>query len=93
MSRIKVIFFDAAGTLFHVKGSVADIYLAHAEKYGVKRTPDLANALLSEFARSGELAQERVRARLCRCAATGVCRERSERDQAVRAALVVRCGP
>jgi putative hydrolase of the HAD superfamily len=52
MSRIKVIFFDAAGTLFHVKGSVADIYLAHAEKYGVKRTPELADSLRSAFARA-----------------------------------------
>src|SRR4051812_36138056 len=33
---ISVVFFDAAGTLFEVKGSVADLYLRHAEKYGVK---------------------------------------------------------
>lgn len=52
MSRIKVIFFDAAGTLFHVKGSVADIYLAHAEKYGVKRTPELLDSLRTAFARA-----------------------------------------
>lgn len=52
MSRIKVIFFDAAGTLFHVKESVADIYLTHAEKYGVKRTPDLRDALKAAFARA-----------------------------------------
>jgi putative hydrolase of the HAD superfamily len=52
MSRIKVIFFDAAGTLFHVKGSVADVYLAHAEKYGVKRTPELRDALKAAFVRA-----------------------------------------
>jgi len=52
MSKIKVIFFDAAGTLFHVKGSVADIYLTHAEKYGVKRTADLMEALKAAFARA-----------------------------------------
>ena len=52
MSKIKVIFFDAAGTLFHVKGSVADIYLIHAEKYGVKRTPDLMESLKGAFARA-----------------------------------------
>lgn len=52
MSRIKVIFFDAAGTLFHVKGSVADIYLRHAEKYGVKRTPDLLASVRTAFARA-----------------------------------------
>ena len=52
MSRIKVIFFDAAGTLFHVKGSVADVYLTHAEKYGVKRTPELRDALKAAFARA-----------------------------------------
>jgi putative hydrolase of the HAD superfamily len=52
MSRIKLIFFDAAGTLFHVKGSVADVYLAHAEKYGVKRTPELRESLKAAFARA-----------------------------------------
>lgn len=52
MSRIKVVFFDAAGTLFHVKGSVADIYLSHAEKYGVQRTPDLLASVKTAFARA-----------------------------------------
>ena len=40
VSRIKVVFFDAVGTLFHVKGSVGDVYLRHAEKYGVPRSVD-----------------------------------------------------
>ncbi len=31
----QVIFFDAADTLFHVKGSVGEIYVSHARKYGV----------------------------------------------------------
>ncbi|RMH07559.1 MAG: HAD family hydrolase [Nitrospirae bacterium] len=35
-----VIFFDAAGTLFHVKGSVGEVYLRYAEKYGVTFTPE-----------------------------------------------------
>jgi putative hydrolase of the HAD superfamily len=54
MSRIQVVFFDAAGTLFHVKGSVADIYLQHAEKYGVKRTPELLASVRTAFARAFE---------------------------------------
>lgn len=52
MSRAKVVFFDAAGTLFHVKGSVADIYLRHAERFGVQRTPDLLASVKSAFARA-----------------------------------------
>jgi len=52
MSTIKVIFFDAAGTLFRVKGEVADVYLRYAEKYGVKRTPELLDALKTAFVRA-----------------------------------------
>ena len=37
-SRIQVVFFDAADTLFHIHGSVADIYLQYAEKHGFKKT-------------------------------------------------------
>ena len=37
---IHVIFFDAAETLFHVNGSVADIYLQHAVQYGFRQKPD-----------------------------------------------------
>jgi putative hydrolase of the HAD superfamily len=29
------VFFDAADTLFHVKGSVGEVYVRHARKYGV----------------------------------------------------------
>jgi putative hydrolase of the HAD superfamily len=52
MSQPQVIFFDAAGTLFHVKGSVADVYLKYAEKYGVKRTPALLTGINDAFARA-----------------------------------------
>lgn len=31
----QVIFFDAADTLFHVKGSVGEVYRSHALKYGI----------------------------------------------------------
>ncbi|TAL12557.1 MAG: HAD family hydrolase [Nitrospirae bacterium] len=34
-SGTRVMFFDAADTLFHVKGSVGEVYLSHARKYGV----------------------------------------------------------
>ena len=34
-SHPRVIFFDAADTLFHVKGSVGEVYLTFARKYGV----------------------------------------------------------
>ena len=52
MSRIKVVFFDAAGTLFHVKGSVAEIYLAYAEPYGVRRSPELLENVGTAFRRA-----------------------------------------
>lgn len=52
MSPIQAVFFDAAGTLFHVKGSVAEIYLRHAEKYGVKSTPAMLNAVSAAFTRA-----------------------------------------
>jgi putative hydrolase of the HAD superfamily len=52
MSRIKVVFFDAAGTLFHVKGSVGEVYLRHAAKYGVKQTPAMLDSLNAAFHRA-----------------------------------------
>ncbi len=52
MSRAHVIFFDAAGTLFQVKGSVEEIYLAYAEKYGVKRTTESREAVKAAFRRA-----------------------------------------
>ena len=35
MIGTQVIFFDAADTLFHVKGTVGEVYLHHARRYGV----------------------------------------------------------
>lgn len=52
VSHIRVIFFDAAGTLFHVEGSVGDVYLGYAEKYGVPRTPDMLAAVNAAFRRA-----------------------------------------
>src|SRR5438093_13630409 len=43
MSRMappRVIFFDAADTLFHVKGSVGEAYLSLARRYGVTADRD-----------------------------------------------------
>lgn len=51
-STIKVIFFDAAGTLFHIKGSVADVYLQYAEKYGVRPSKELTHAINAAFAQA-----------------------------------------
>lgn len=52
MSPPKAVFFDAAGTLFHVKGSVAEVYLQYADKYGVKRTDDLLVRVHAAFVRA-----------------------------------------
>ena len=41
-SSVHVVFFDAAGTLFRVKGSVGNVYLRYAEKYGVPNSVDMA---------------------------------------------------
>ncbi|WP_454061798.1 HAD-IA family hydrolase [Candidatus Nitrospira salsa] len=51
-SPIKVVFFDAAGTLIHINGSVADVYLQYAKKYGVQPTPDLKSAIQSAFSQA-----------------------------------------
>lgn len=48
-SPIKVIFFDAAGTLFDVKGSVGEVYLSYAKKYGVPATERTQKALNTAF--------------------------------------------
>ena len=48
-SHIKVVFFDAAGTLFRVKGSVGDVYLQYATKYGVPRLPDMVTKVNQAF--------------------------------------------
>ena len=40
-SRIQAVFFDAAGTLFHVKGTVGEVYLRYAETYGVPNSEEM----------------------------------------------------
>jgi putative hydrolase of the HAD superfamily len=49
---IRVVFFDAANTLFHVNGSVADIYLRHAVAYGFQETPDSLASIKQAFHRA-----------------------------------------
>ncbi len=51
-SLFQVVFFDAAGTLFHVNGSVADIYVRHAERHGFKKTEASLSAIKSAFVRA-----------------------------------------
>lgn len=48
-SHIKVVFFDAAGTLFHVRGSVGNVYLQYAAKYGVPRSSDMVTKVNQAF--------------------------------------------
>src|SRR5437016_3977489 len=50
-SKRRVVFFDAAETLFHVKGSVGEVYQSHARKYGVTVGHDvIQQAFIKEFA-------------------------------------------
>lgn len=49
---IRVVFFDAADTLFHVKGSVAEIYLRHAAEFGFPQTPESLSAIKQAFGRA-----------------------------------------
>lgn len=51
---IRVVFFDAADTLFHVKGSVAEIYLQHAVQFGFSQTADSLTAIKRAFSRAFE---------------------------------------
>ena len=51
-SPIRVVFFDAADTLFHVQGSVAEIYLRHAVEYGFSQKPDSLVAIRHAFSRA-----------------------------------------
>src|SRR5438552_13062082 len=39
-TSIKIIFFDAVGTLFEVRGSVGEIYSRVARRYGVEVMPE-----------------------------------------------------
>ena len=49
---IRVILFDAAETLFHVNGSVADIYLQHAVRFGYQARPDSVRLITEAFRRA-----------------------------------------
>lgn len=51
-SSIRVVFFDAADTLFHVHGSVAEIYLRHAVEFGFSQKPDSLVAIQQAFSRA-----------------------------------------
>jgi putative hydrolase of the HAD superfamily len=51
-SLIRVVFFDAADTLFHVHGSVAEIYLRHAVAFGFPQKPDSLIAIKQAFSRA-----------------------------------------
>ena len=51
-SSIRVVFFDAADTLFHVHGSVAEIYLRHAVEFGFPQKPDSLVAIEQAFSRA-----------------------------------------
>jgi putative hydrolase of the HAD superfamily len=46
-SAPQVVFFDAAGTLFHVRGSVGEAYLRLARKYGVTAPPEIIQQAFS----------------------------------------------
>lgn len=46
---IQVVFFDAAGTLFHVKDSVGEVYVRYAEKYGVSKSDQLVAKVNQAF--------------------------------------------
>ena len=48
-SKIRVIFFDAAGTLFHVKGSVGEVYLQYAADYGVSISTEMVARVNQAF--------------------------------------------
>ena len=49
---IRVVFFDAAETLFHVNGSVAEIYLRHAVQFGYQPKPDAIRLITEAFRRA-----------------------------------------
>jgi putative hydrolase of the HAD superfamily len=49
---IRVVFFDAAETLFHVNGSVAEIYLRHAVLFGYQAKPDSLARITEAFKRA-----------------------------------------
>ncbi|BFU96637.1 MAG: Haloacid dehalogenase, subfamily IA [Nitrospira sp.] len=51
-TRVRVVFFDAADTLFHVNGTVEEIYLRLAVEFGFKETRDSLAAIKQAFGRA-----------------------------------------
>jgi len=49
---IRVVFFDAADTLFQVHGSVAEMYLHHAVQFGFRQKPDSVTEIAQAFRRA-----------------------------------------
>jgi putative hydrolase of the HAD superfamily len=49
---IRVVFFDAADTLFHVHGTVAEMYLRHAVQFGFPEKADSLAAITQSFGRA-----------------------------------------
>lgn len=49
---IRVLFFDAAGTLFHTRGSVGELYLKIARKYGSTATREALDEAFFDVFRS-----------------------------------------
>lgn len=57
MQHPKVIFLDAVGTLFGVKGSVGEVYGQIAQKFGVEVSPEeLDRAFYNSFKKSDKMA-------------------------------------
>jgi putative hydrolase of the HAD superfamily len=49
---VRVIFFDAAETLFHVNGTVAEIYLRYAVEFGYQQKKDSVLSISQAFRRA-----------------------------------------
>lgn len=56
-NSLKAVFFDAAGTLFRVRGTVGEIYWRLAQPYGLQATPEaIEQAFQEQFANAPALA-------------------------------------
>jgi putative hydrolase of the HAD superfamily len=54
--KVRAVLLDAAGTLFHTRGSVGEIYGSVARAYGsTASTNDIESAFLAQFRHSGPL--------------------------------------
>ncbi len=61
LSNIKAVFFDAANTLFFIKGGLGNTYAASAKKYGINPDPrDLKKAFSKHFPTAPPLAFSNV---------------------------------